>query len=59
VVAVGGCDDLLAPRSLGPFRDMAEALPDLASALSGAATPDDILRALLRFLAAAGDDRHR
>jgi DNA-binding SARP family transcriptional activator/tetratricopeptide (TPR) repeat protein len=53
VVAVGGCDDLLAPRSLGPFRDMADALPDLAPALSGARQPDDIFPALLRFLAAA------
>jgi DNA-binding SARP family transcriptional activator len=52
VVAVGGCDDLLAPRSLGPLRDMAEALPDLASALSGRGQPDDVLPALLRFLAA-------
>jgi DNA-binding SARP family transcriptional activator len=53
VVAVGGCDDLLAPRSLGPFRDMAETLPDLASTLSAASHPDDILPALLRFIAAA------
>jgi DNA-binding SARP family transcriptional activator/tetratricopeptide (TPR) repeat protein len=53
VVAVGGCDDLLAPRSLGPFRDMAETVPDVASALAGAAGPDDVLPALLRFLAAA------
>lgn len=53
VVAVGGCDDLLAPRSLGPFRDMAEVLPDLASALSGESQPDDLFPALLRFLAAA------
>lgn len=52
LVAVGGCDDLLAPRSLGPFRDMAEALPGLASALSGTAAPGDVLPALLRFLAA-------
>ncbi|RZU15739.1 DNA-binding SARP family transcriptional activator [Kribbella rubisoli] len=34
-VAVGGCDDLLAPRSLGPFRDMAENDAELAAALSG------------------------
>jgi hypothetical protein len=32
---VGGCDDLLAPRGLAPFRDMAETLPTLAAALSG------------------------
>jgi DNA-binding SARP family transcriptional activator len=53
VVAMGGCDDLLAPRSLGPFRDMAEAHPGLASALSGAVHHDDLLPALLRFVAAA------
>ena len=53
VVAVGGCDDLLAPRSLGPFRDMAETLPGLASALSAASQPDEVLPALLRFIAAA------
>jgi DNA-binding SARP family transcriptional activator/tetratricopeptide (TPR) repeat protein len=47
VVAVGGCDDLLAPRGLAPFRDMAEGLPDLAAALSG-----DVFPALLRFVAA-------
>jgi tetratricopeptide (TPR) repeat protein len=47
---VGGCDDLLAPRSLGPFRDMAEKLPGLASVL---AQPEDIFAALLRYLAAA------
>jgi DNA-binding SARP family transcriptional activator len=52
LVAVGGCDDLLAPRSLGPFRDMAEALPELATALSTHGQPDDVLPALLRFLAA-------
>jgi tetratricopeptide (TPR) repeat protein len=47
VVAAGGCDDLLAPRGLAPFRDMAEGLPDLAAALS-----DDVLPGLLRFVAA-------
>ena len=47
VVAAGGCDDLLAPRGLAPFRDMAEGLPDLGAALSG-----DVFPALLRFLAA-------
>jgi DNA-binding SARP family transcriptional activator len=52
LVAVGGCDDLLAPRSLGPFRDMAEAQPDLGAALSGRVQPDDAFPALLRFLAA-------
>ncbi len=52
VVAVGGCDDLLAPRSLAPFRDMAESEPGLASALYGTDRPDDVFPALLRFLAA-------
>lgn len=46
-VAVGGCDDLLAPRSLGPFRDMAENDADLAAALSGDRA-DSVLPALLR-----------
>ena len=53
VVALGGCDDLLAPRSLGPFRDMAETVPGLATALSAASQPDDVFPALLRFVAAA------
>ena len=52
LVAVGGCDDLLAPRSLGPFRDMAEARPELAAAISGHGPSDDVFSALLRFLAA-------
>ncbi len=50
--AVGGCDDLLAPRSLGPFRDMAHDLPEVASALAGGGQPEDVLPALLRFVAA-------
>ena len=49
VVAVGSCDDLLAPRGLGPFREMVEALPDLAAALPGPA--EDVFPALLRALA--------
>ena len=52
LVAAGGCDDLLAPRGLAPFRDMAEALPDLARALSAEGQPDDVFPALLRFVAA-------
>jgi DNA-binding SARP family transcriptional activator/tetratricopeptide (TPR) repeat protein len=48
---VGGCDDLLAPRSLGPFRDMAEDHPELLSALA-ADRIDDALPALLRVFAA-------
>ncbi len=51
-VAVGGCDDLLAPRSLGPIRDLEHALPDLAVALAAGNQPEDIFPALLRFLGA-------
>jgi DNA-binding SARP family transcriptional activator len=50
-VAVGGCDDLLAPRSLGPFRDMAENDAGLAAALSGD-RQDTVLPALLRVFSA-------
>ena len=49
VVAVGGCDDLLAPRGLAPFLDMAATLPELADALS---TERDVFPELLRFVAA-------
>jgi tetratricopeptide (TPR) repeat protein len=52
-VAVGGCDDLLAPRSLGPVHDMAETMPELATVLSSGAGPEDVFPALLRTLAAA------
>ena len=48
--AIGGCDDLLAPRSLGPFRDMAEGNPALASALSTDRL-DDMLPAVMQVLA--------
>jgi DNA-binding SARP family transcriptional activator/tetratricopeptide (TPR) repeat protein len=51
-VAVGGCDDLLAPRSLGPFRDLADSIPEVASALASGSQPEDILPALFRLLAA-------
>ena len=47
---VGGCDDLLAPPSLGPFRDMADHHPELASALS-CDRPQDAVPALLRVFA--------
>ena len=51
VAFVGGCDDLLAPRSLGPFRDMADDHPQLLATL--ALEPlDDALRAMLRVFAA-------
>ncbi|TWD82174.1 DNA-binding SARP family transcriptional activator [Kribbella amoyensis] len=48
-VALGGCDDLLAPRSLGPFRDMAAVDPQIAEALD---RPEDALPGLLRVFAA-------
>jgi DNA-binding SARP family transcriptional activator len=51
ITAVGGCDDLLAPRSLGPFRDMAVDHPGLATVLATERL-DDVLPALLRFFAA-------
>jgi DNA-binding SARP family transcriptional activator/tetratricopeptide (TPR) repeat protein len=50
-VVVGGCDDLLAPRSLGPFRDMAEKHAELASALSSDRL-DEALPGLLHVFAA-------
>ena len=52
-VHVGGCDDLVAPRSLGPFQDMAA---DPAARDSGvrsiveAGTMPEVLPALLAFL---------
>jgi DNA-binding SARP family transcriptional activator/tetratricopeptide (TPR) repeat protein len=51
-VAVGGCDDLLAPRALGPFHDMAEARPELAAALSQGGDPYVLFPGLLRLIAA-------
>jgi len=48
--AVGGCDDLLAPRSLGPFRDIAAARPEWLSEPSSD-DPDAMLNGLLRFIA--------
>ena len=51
MLAVGGCDDLLAPRTLGPFRDMAEDHAALAEALSRDRL-DDTLPALLHVFAA-------
>lgn len=49
--AVGGCDDLLAPRGLAPFRDMVAELPELAGALAGG-QPDEVFPALLRSVGA-------
>ncbi|MDN5797458.1 MAG: AAA family ATPase [Intrasporangium sp.] len=51
-VLSGGCDDLLAPRSLGPFRDMAEHHPGLAAALSRGHL-EDVLPAVLATVTAA------
>jgi hypothetical protein len=48
---IGGCDDLLAPPSLGPFHDMAADNADLAAALSGDRV-DDTMPALLHVFAA-------
>ena len=50
LAVVGGCDDLLAPRTLGPFRDMAEDNPRLAAVLSSDRL-DDVLPGLLHFIA--------
>ena len=50
-MVVGGCDDLLAPRSLGPFRDMAEQHAELAEALASDRL-DDALPGLLQVFAA-------
>jgi DNA-binding SARP family transcriptional activator/tetratricopeptide (TPR) repeat protein len=50
-VVMGGCDDLLAPPSLGPFRDMAAEDEQLASALANERL-DATLPALLHVFAA-------
>lgn len=53
-VLCGGCDDLLAPRSMGPFRDIAENLPgEVATAFQTCVTPDAVFPVLLRLLATA------
>lgn len=51
-VATGSCDDLLAPPSLGPFRDMAVALPGLARVLAEQRPVEEVFPELLRVLAA-------
>ncbi|MGY1806565.1 ATP-binding protein [Blastococcus sp. SYSU D00669] len=49
-----GCDDLLAPRSLGPFRDVARAVGGpLADAFAAGGDPEAVLPALLRLLTGA------
>jgi DNA-binding SARP family transcriptional activator/tetratricopeptide (TPR) repeat protein len=50
-VYLGGCDDLLAPRSLGPFRDMADEHPQLLPVLA-LDQLDDALREILRVFGA-------
>jgi DNA-binding CsgD family transcriptional regulator/tetratricopeptide (TPR) repeat protein len=48
----GACDDLLTPRPLGPFHDIARrADPDLAALLQAGAGRDPVHRALLDLLA--------
>ena len=49
-VVVGGCDDLLASRSLGPFRDMALSHPGVEAAL-GSAQGDDAFAGVLTVMA--------
>ena len=49
-MVVGGCDDLLASRSLGPFRDMALTHPGVEAALDGA-HGDDAFGGLLTVMA--------
>ena len=51
-VAAGSCDDLLAPPSLGPFRDMAQDLPALGRALADQRPAEEIFPVLLHVLAA-------
>jgi DNA-binding SARP family transcriptional activator len=50
-VLEAGCDDLLAPRSLGPFRDLAPTVDgELADALAAGGDPEAVFPALLRLL---------
>ncbi|WP_448628485.1 AAA family ATPase [Geodermatophilus sp. URMC 64] len=52
-VLQAGCDDLLAPRSLDPFRDLAQAVPgELADALAAGGQPEAVFPALTRLLGA-------
>jgi DNA-binding SARP family transcriptional activator len=51
-VLAGGCDDLLAPPTLGPFRDMAAGHAELAAAFAASGHPDVVFPALVRTLAA-------
>jgi DNA-binding SARP family transcriptional activator/tetratricopeptide (TPR) repeat protein len=48
----GGCDDLLAPRSFGPLRDVAEEIGgDLRDAFAAGGAAEQVLPAVLRLLA--------
>lgn len=53
-VLVGGCDDLLAPRPLGPFRDMVRANPALADRLPAEPDREELLSALMGALEGSG-----
>src|SRR5215204_1183484 len=51
-VLAGACDDLVTPRTLGPFRDMArEAAPALARAMEPGAGRDAVFGAVHQELA--------
>jgi tetratricopeptide (TPR) repeat protein len=50
-IHLGGCDDLLAPRTLGPFHDMAEDHPALGPVLATERL-NEVLPGLLRVFAA-------
>ena len=49
-VLLGTCDDLSVPRPLGPFRDLANASPELAEALASGAPPHVIQDLLIAEL---------
>ena len=52
---LGICDDLTTPRPLGPFRDIADQLPEpITSQLSNGATPGEFATLLVRELRHAG-----
>jgi len=53
-VLVGGCDDLVTPRTMGPLRDVAHELGGrLAEALAGGANPERVFAVLPEVLADA------
>ncbi|MFO7777724.1 MAG: LuxR C-terminal-related transcriptional regulator [Nitriliruptoraceae bacterium] len=52
---LGICDDLTTPRPLGPFRDIADQLPEpISSQLSNGVTPGEFATLLVRELRHAG-----